>query len=124
MPYENVKDRINVSEEFWNAVKGNLDTVDEAEKWHGVCVGEISPEIEDNELTVKAADLLPPEPWNENTYGEWMGLVKANTDKKGKELFHPIRKALTAQESGPELKILLPFIGRKKAFARLNGKNA
>jgi len=32
--------------------------------------------------------------------------------------------ALTAQESGPELKALLPLIGREKVLARLAGKTA
>ncbi len=124
MPYEKVKDRIDVAEDFWNAVRGNLDTVEEALQWKDVCFAPIEPQIEDAELTSMAADLLPPEPWNEETYKQWMDEVKLKTAKKGKELFHPIRKALTAKENGPELKILLPFIGREKSFSRLNGKIA
>ena len=46
------------------------------------------------------------------------------TGKKGKELFHPIRLALTGQENGPELKVLLPLIGYEKAFKRLNAIKA
>lgn len=36
----------------------------------------------------------------------------------------PIRKALTARDNGPELKLILPLIGIEKANARLNGKAA
>jgi glutamyl-tRNA synthetase len=32
--------------------------------------------------------------------------------------------ALTARESGPELKVLLPLMGRKRVLARLEGKRA
>jgi glutamyl-tRNA synthetase len=32
--------------------------------------------------------------------------------------------ALTGRESGPELKVLLPLIGREKALARLAGEAA
>ena len=39
-------------------------------------------------------------------------------------LFHPLRLALTGPEHGPELKKLLPLIGRAKAMARLEGKTA
>lgn len=124
MSFDSVSERVSVNKDFWEAVKGNLDTVLEAEKWHNICVNVIEPQIEDLDLTEMAADLLPNEPWNENTYGEWMGLVKTHTDKKGKELFHPIRKALTSQDYGPELKVLLPFIGREKAYNRLKGKKA
>ena len=124
LPFEKVADRVNVSKDFWEAVKGNLDTVDEACKWHKVCYEEVAPDMEDTELTSMAASLLPQEPWDNNTYQIWMNLVKENTSKKGKDLFHPIRKALTAQENGPELKVLLPFIGRNRAVSRLNGNKA
>ncbi|MFN8912089.1 MAG: glutamate--tRNA ligase, partial [Alphaproteobacteria bacterium] len=44
--------------------------------------------------------------------------------KAGKELFMPIRHALTALEHGPELKHVLPIIGREKAVKRLSGQKA
>ncbi len=124
MPYDKIKNRIDVVDDFWNAVRGNLNRVEEVLQWKEVCFAPLEPQIEDAELTSKAAELLPPEPWNEETYKIWLDMVKANTTKKGKELFHPLRKALTAKEDGPELKILLPFIGREKAFNRLKGQKA
>jgi len=39
-------------------------------------------------------------------------------------LFHPLRLALTGREKGPELKALLPLIGRAHAAARLTGQAA
>ena len=124
MPYNLVKDRVDVDEHFWEAVKGNLNTVAEVKEWEQICRQEIEPVVEDLELTTKAAELLPKEPWDENTYNLWINEIKQNTDKKGKELFHPLRKALTAQENGPELKLLLPLIGRDKAYKRLKGIRA
>jgi glutamyl-tRNA synthetase len=53
-----------------------------------------------------------------------MNEVKVKSGKKGKELFHPIRKALTALDNGPELKHLLPLIDREKAVKRLKGEAA
>jgi nondiscriminating glutamyl-tRNA synthetase len=43
---------------------------------------------------------------------EIVGAVKAKTKKKGKQLFHPIRVALTGSDSGPELEKLLPLFER------------
>jgi glutamyl/glutaminyl-tRNA synthetase len=40
----------------------------------------------------------------------WMNEVKAATRIKGKELFHPVRIALTGAQSGPEFDKLLPLI--------------
>jgi glutamyl-tRNA synthetase/nondiscriminating glutamyl-tRNA synthetase len=41
-----------------------------------------------------------------------MGRVKERTGIKGKALFHPVRAALTAAESGPELDLAVPAIER------------
>ncbi len=123
-PYDYVKERAGVDEAFWNAVKGNLTIVEDINAWKEICHQKVKPVIEDKELVAAAAELLPPEPWNEETWNSWVNEVKTQTGKKGRELFHPIRKALTAQENGPELKILLPLIGREKAYKRLNGIEA
>jgi glutamyl-tRNA synthetase len=80
--------------------------------------------IADAALCEQAAGLLPPEPWDESTWERWAADVKQATGIKGKALFQPLRLALTAREHGPELKLLLPLIGRERAFARLEGKTA
>lgn len=121
LPYEKVKDRIKSDEVFWNAVRGNLVMVEDIDGWERICHQNIEPLIEDRVLTGLAADLLPEEPWDGNTFNLWLNEVKTQSGKKGKELFHPLRQALTAQENGPELKILLPLIGRDKAYNRLKG---
>ncbi len=124
LPYEAVKDRVEVDKTFWEAVKGNLNRVDDINLWHNICGQELTPQMEDAELTSMAADLLPPEPWSLDTWKQWVDLLKTKTDKKGKALFHPIRLALTAQDNGPELQQLLPLIGREKAYKRLKGQRS
>ncbi len=39
-----------------------------------------------------------------------MNEVKAKTGAKGKELFHPVRIALTGSHSGPEFDKLVPIL--------------
>ncbi len=124
LPYADIKDRVNADEVFWNAVRANLETVDDVKNWQDICMREVKPILEDKELTDMAASVLPPEPWTEETFNLWLNDIKTRSGKKGKELFHPLRKALTAQENGPELKILLPLIGRDKAQKRLLGETA
>lgn len=124
LPYEAVKNRVEVDKTFWEAVKGNLNRVDDINLWHNICGQELAPQMEDAELTSMAADLLPPEPWSLDTWKQWVDLLKTKTDKKGKALFHPIRLALTAQDNGPELQQLLPLIGREKAYKRLKGQRS
>jgi nondiscriminating glutamyl-tRNA synthetase len=46
----------------------------------------------------------------------WMNEVKAAAGVKGKELFHPVRIALTGSHSGPEFDKLLPLIEEGSAL--------
>jgi glutamyl-tRNA synthetase len=91
----------------------------------------ISPALAgaDLEICKSAAGALPPEPWDEATWqkANWDAFVetmKRATGKSGRALFHPLRLALTGEERGPELRALLPFIGRARAAARLQGERA
>ncbi|HVZ05206.1 glutamate--tRNA ligase [Hyphomicrobium sp.] len=111
-------------EDFWQAVRGNLEVLSDARLWWEVVGGNIEPVIEDSKLAVAAAETLPLEPWGESTWSEWTAAVKSRTGAKGRALFHPLRLALTGRESGPELKALLPLIGRDRVLARLEGKRA
>ncbi|MGC8549079.1 MAG: glutamate--tRNA ligase [Acidobacteriaceae bacterium] len=47
----------------------------------------------------------------------WMNDVKAETGVKGKELFHPVRIALTGSHSGPEFDKLVPLFEEGSALA-------
>ena len=75
----------------------------------------------ENTLTIPGSQINN---FDENTFGAWMNEVKDKTGRKGKELFHPIRMALTGEANGPELKTLLPLIGYDKAYKRLRGEKA
>ena len=109
---------------FWDAVKGNLTRFNQAQEWWQVVAGPITPVIEDAAFIAQTVPLLPAEPWDVETWGKWTAAVKEATGAKGKGLFHPLRLALTGRENGPELKHLLPLIGRDKVIARLNGQSA
>ena len=124
LPYETVKDRVSVDKDFWEKIKANLEKVEDYTVWNTICNDQIEPVVEDTNFTAQAAKLLPQGNWNCDTFSAWINEVKTATGKKGKELFHPIRLALTGQENGPELKVLLPLIGYEKAFKRLNGIKA
>lgn len=129
MPYEVVSDRllaqgVEGDETFWEAIKGNLSTLPEAADWWRVVTGPVMPVIEsdDRDLVAVAAERLPAEPWHEGTWQQWTDNVKAVSACRGKALFRPLRLALTGREHGPELKLLLPLIGRERARRRLSGE--
>lgn len=107
---------------FWEAVRSNLSRLSEARYWHDVCFGTIEPVVPDPRFLDEAATLLPAEPWGSETWETWTKALKGATGRKGKELFRPLRLALTGVEHGPELKALLPLIGRQTAERRLHGE--
>ncbi len=129
-PFEAVRDRLEehglhgVDAAFWDMVRGNLTILGDAAQWWGVTHAPVTPLIEDAAFTAAAASLLPQEPWDTTTWGVWTEAVKQGTGRKGKALFHPLRMALTGQAHGPELKNLLPLIGRARAARRLAGETA
>ena len=45
--------------------------------------------------------------------------LKRTTGRKGRELFHPLRLALTGRESGPEMAGLVARMGKARAVRRL-----
>jgi glutamyl-tRNA synthetase len=130
MPYQQVKEHLkahgyeSVSEDFWEIVKGNLIRLRDLKPYLTMCFGEISPVVEDQAYLNQAIDVLPSEPWNDTTWEQWTNTLKESTGRKGKDLFMPLRLALTAESHGPEMKKFLPFIGYSKAKQRLSGDRA
>lgn len=129
MPFADAKERLEAlgikgdrAEDFWLAVRGNLSRVSDAASWWEIIKdGPASDEQlaeEDREFVGAAFDLLPPEPWNRDTWKQWTDAVKAQSGRKGKPLFMPLRVALTGLTSGPELADLLPLLGREGTLAR------
>ncbi|AMW34970.1 glutamate--tRNA ligase [Haematospirillum jordaniae] len=106
-------------ESFWLAVRPNVQTVADTLPWYRILHGPMVPVCEDAAFLTEAASLLPPEPWDEQTWKQWTGAVSTHTGRKGKALFMPLRLALTGLDHGPELKVLLPLLGRGRVLQRL-----
>jgi glutamyl-tRNA synthetase len=124
LPYAAVEERlaglgIVADAAFWEAVQGNLETMQDAALWRNVIDGAMTPVINEPEFVATAAKLLPPEPWSQDTWKIWTDAVKATTEAKGRALFMPLRLAITGLDHGPELARLLPLIGRGKVLERL-----
>ncbi len=51
-----------------------------------------------------------PSPMTPERFKAIMNEVKAKTGAKGKDLFHPVRVALTGSHSGPEFDKLIPIL--------------
>jgi glutamyl-tRNA synthetase len=128
-PYDAVRERLRtidtgIDAAFWNAMRANLGKLGDIKQWWQVVKGPVTPVIADAAFATAASQLLPPAPWGDQSWQQWTEAVKGKTGRKGKELFMPLRLALTGVEHGPEMKVLLPLIGPDRATARLAGKAA
>lgn len=108
---------------FWTTVKGNCSLFSDVVGWWRLVTGPVDPlaVAEDRDFLSKALDLLPPEPWTDDTFKSWTTALKAASDRRGRALFMPLRQALTGLDHGPELAPLLPLIGHAQAAERLRG---
>lgn len=107
-------------EREWDLFKGNILSKDDFALWHTIFHGEIKlPHDLDREYIKIALTNLPHDPFTETTWKAWTDTLKAETGRKGKDLFMPLRQALTGEDHGPEMKDILPLLGYHKAKIRL-----
>ncbi len=124
LDYAVVKDRLpsSATEEDWSLLRPNLERVSDFEGWLEVLHGDVDvPELAHDErlLLRDAAAVAEGLDWSSEP---WRGLtaeLKASSGKKGRELFHPLRLALTGRESGPEMAGLVARMGKDRAVQRL-----
>ncbi|WP_428526383.1 glutamate--tRNA ligase [Roseibium sp.] len=126
MPYADAKDRLDEmgvggGEAFWTAIRGNCETVNDAKGYWQIVGGSVESRIEDEdrEFIAKAKELLPDGEMTLETWGAWTSALKAETGRKGRGLFMPLRRVLTGLDHGPDMKDMLPLIGRKSILDRL-----
>ncbi|MEO0953809.1 MAG: glutamate--tRNA ligase [Pseudomonadota bacterium] len=128
MSFDQAKDRLRAidplaaNESFWDLVRENCQTVEDAARFVPVAFGEIEPLIDadDRDFISAAAALLPEGDLTSETWGNWTAALKAQTGRKGKGLFMPLRKALTGMERGPSVGDMLQLMGRERALKRLS----
>lgn len=128
LPFDAVRDRLAaigagaIGPEAWETLRTAVTRLSDIAQWVPVVAGAplaaAAPDADRPHLA-EALRLLPQAPWGPDTWGQWTKALGAATGRKGKELFMPLRRALTGHEHGPEMKALLPLIGAARARARL-----
>lgn len=111
---------------FASLVEGNLSRVEDAMKFTRILNGSVQPEEDGRAILAEAgAEFLQAalDAWtacDSADWKEWTGVVKERTGAKGKQLFLPLRIALSGATSGPEMSHVVAFLGRDGVNERLN----
>lgn len=133
LPFEIAKSEhpeamMDVSPAEWEVIRDAIDKVEGVKAWKAVLHGStplVFPEPflpEDAAYIQYAAAILQElgvEVFTEETWESWVSRLKQTTGRKGFALAHPLRVALTGRNEGPEMKKLLPLMGRDQVLARL-----
>jgi len=124
LDFARVADRLpdGASEADWLLLRGNLAHLGEYGEWQAVLDGDVAPPSlseEDRSFLAEAARVAAALDWGGEPWSELSSALKAISGRNGRLLFHPLRLALTARESGPEMAGLLKRIGRERAVSRL-----
>ncbi|AGF74444.1 glutamyl-tRNA synthetase [Bartonella australis AUST/NH1] len=130
LDYKEVKTRLEKlsirgekAERFWNAIRGNIEKVKDASLWWTIIQDDKSFDtvaLKDRAFLEQSLNLLPEGTLNDESWKIWTAALKEKTGRKGKDLFMPLRQALTGMEHGPEMGKLLPLLGREKIIDRLS----
>jgi glutamyl-tRNA synthetase len=122
LPFEVVAERLpqGMDVAAWEAVRPNLVTLADAADWWGVIEGPVAVEGDvEAEYLDQALAAAGEIDWSSDSWHELTTRLKAETGRKGKALFLPLRRALTGRDHGPDMAALLPLIGRERALERL-----
>ncbi|MFT6075897.1 MAG: glutamyl-tRNA synthetase, partial [Yoonia sp.] len=108
----------DLAEPFWIVVRENITNLDEVANWWVLFRDGANPLIdeEDRAFIAEAFALLPPLPFNQDTWSTWTTTVKEATGRKGKGLFMPLRKAVTGRARGPEMADVMPLLQTRPAL--------
>ena len=128
LPFEAVADRLpaGMGEAEWQAVRPNLISVSQAGEWWQVIEGPVAAPAagDDADYLAAAAATAATIEWDADPWRVLTEALKAETGRSGKQLFLPLRRALTGRDHGPDMAALLPLIGRDRAIARLERAGA
>jgi glutamyl-tRNA synthetase len=106
----------------WETIRPNLTRLADAADWWKIVKGPVESAAapDDAEFLAAAARVAAAIDWTTDPWHALTNALKTETDRKGKALFLPLRRALTGLDHGPDMAALLPLIGRAEALVRLS----
>ncbi|MEL6582549.1 MAG: glutamate--tRNA ligase [Pseudomonadota bacterium] len=123
LSFEDVADRLSAlgidwpdAPAFWDMARENVEVFTDVTALRDLCLNGADPLIlpDDAEMIATAKGLMPAQPWTAESWTGWASAVKEATGRKGKQLFPPLRRALTGADRGPDMTKLMPLMRKHR----------
>ena len=110
-----------ISQLFWTTIQPNILDLTEVQHWWKIIYEKFhyNHDNNDKDFLQQITDILPKDISSEDSWQHWVTKIKNISKRKGKNLFMPIRIALTGKTHGPEMKNILRLINRDEVIRRL-----
>jgi len=120
--FENVADEMLLG--FAGLMRGNLERVEDSRNYCRILdvAAALVEGMDEVNTSGRAFFEQALESWNglsKPDWKSWTTMVREKTGRKGKELFLPLRVALTGMMHGPEMSHVVDFLGRAGVASRL-----
>lgn len=109
-----------IARRFWEAVRENVGTRREMGEWWILFRDGAEPIVDaaDRDFVAEAFALLPEFPFDTGTWSAWTAAVGERTGRKGRNLFMPLRKAISGRERGPEMADVMALLQKPPGLER------
>jgi glutamyl-tRNA synthetase len=96
-------------------VKDNIATMADLPTWWALFRDGAAPMVadDDKDFITQAFNMLADPPYAADTWSTWTSAVKDASGRKGKQLFMPLRHAVTGLQRGPEMADVMPLLQTK-----------
>jgi glutamyl-tRNA synthetase len=114
-----------ISEKAYEVIRENISSYIDFQMWNDILKDNynstfLPTDLETKLLKIAAKELSKIQEFDEISGQEFLKNVKISTGLSGKELYMPLRKALTDMEHGPNIVQLLTLLGKSEVLRRLN----
>ncbi len=112
---------INFDSSFWNIIRSNIDSIDEAQEWHDLTKEDFMIKekiIMENGLKQLISKCIP-EKIDKESWSLWTKNILENYKINRKELYITLRLILTGKKFGPSMNDLLTLIKKDEIIRRV-----
>ncbi len=124
MKFSNLKKNNDVKfdEKFWEVIKSNIDSIDEAEEWYKIINDRliINEKVKIKKGLKKVILNCLPENIDNQFWTIWTKKILENYSYKPKELFILLRRILTGKRFGPSMNDLLTLLKKDEIINRVD----